>query len=195
MKIKNGLIIDSSSYIASPNFDDRPLDIDIDLIVIHSISLPKGIFSGDAITKLFCNRFDIADFAAYPEFIASEFQTLASTRVSAHLLIRRDGTIIQYVPFTKRAWHAGISCFCGRDNCNDFSIGIEVEGTDDLPYEDIQYCQLARVTVSLLHAYPNITLDRIVGHSDIAPARKTDPGDFFDWQYYRRLLRTLLIPV
>jgi AmpD protein len=165
----------------SPHYDDRPKGTSIDLLVIHGISLPPGEFGGDAIDALFLNQLDPT---AHPYF-----QQIAHLHVSAHLLIRRDGQIIQYVPFTKRAWHAGTSQFDGRQQCNDFSIGIELEGTDDIPYEICQYQQLAALTRTLMQVYPDIQNDRIVGHSDIAPHRKTDPGAAFDWIYYRQLVK------
>jgi len=159
------------------NCNLRPSNAVIDLLVIHGISLPPGQFGGTAIDDLFCNRLDCTSHPSFSE--------LADTRVSAHLLIRRDGSITQFVPFLLRAWHAGKSRFAGRDNCNDFSVGIELEGTDHIPYEQTQYQALIRVTRELMARYPAITLDRIVGHCDIAPGRKTDPGERFDWCYYK----------
>jgi N-acetyl-anhydromuramoyl-L-alanine amidase len=164
----------------SPNCDDRPIGTAIDLLVIHGISLPPGKFEGEAIDALFHN---CLDENAHPYF-----QQIARLRVSAHVLIRRDGQLIQYVPFIKRAWHAGISQFAGRQQCNDFSIGIELEGADDIPYATYQYKQLAVLTHILMRNYPGIHRNRIVGHSDIAPGRKTDPGPAFDWSYYHQLL-------
>lgn len=167
-------------FIASPNCDDRPVGTVIDLLVIHGISLPPGKFGGDAIQALFTNQLDPT---AHPYF-----QTIAHLKVSAHVLIRRDGEVIQFVPFQKRAWHAGESSFQERKRCNDFSIGIELEGADTVPYEPIQYRRLAELTRVLMRFYPGITPQRIVGHSDIAPGRKTDPGPAFDWQYFFNLL-------
>jgi len=164
----------------SPNHDDRPPGTDIDLLVIHNISLPPGQFGGPWIDDLFCNRLD-PDADPY-------FQDICGLRVAAHLLIRRDGELIQYVPLSKRAWHAGQSEFQGCSSCNDFSIGIELEGADDIPYADAQYQTLARVTYQIMQSYPAITSERIAGHSDIAPGRKTDPGSVFDWAYFRGLL-------
>lgn len=164
----------------SPNCDERPTGIDIDLLVIHGISLPPAQFGGRYIEDFFLNRLDPGAHAY--------FEGLRDMRVSAHALIRRDGEVVQFVPFGKRAWHAGVSRFCGRQRCNDFSIGIELEGTDDIPYEDAQYRRLARVTRQLMQAYPGIGKTRIAGHSDIAPGRKTDPGPAFDWQRYLGLL-------
>lgn len=164
-------LLKGTEYKPSPYCDERPLGTDIDCLVIHSMSLPKGQYGGTYIDDFFCGRL--------PEM---------GLKVSAHLLIRRTGHIPQFVPFSKRAWHAGESCFQGRTHCNDFSIGIELEGTDDSPYENIQYQKLAEVTRSLMQAYPTLTFERITGHSDIAPNRKTDPGPFFDWALYKALL-------
>lgn len=166
--------------IPSPNHDERPQGCVIDLLVIHAISLPPGEFGGHFIDDLFLNRLDPN---AHPFF-----RTIAELRVSSHLLVRRDGEIIQYVPFRQRAWHAGVSQFRGRHHCNDFSIGIELEGSDDVPYEDIQYRRLAELSRLLTLAWPGIEPDRIVGHSDIAPGRKTDPGKNFDWDSFYKLL-------
>ena len=164
----------------SPNYNQRPSATAVDLLVIHNISLPPGQFGGDHIHALFCNRLDCdADLA---------FDDLRNLEVSAHLLIDRAGAITQFVSFNDRAWHAGKSRFDGRDNCNDFSIGIELEGTDTLAYTDAQYSQLARVTYRLCHHFSALTSQRIVGHSDIAPERKSDPGPAFDWCRYRQLL-------
>lgn len=167
-------------YIPSPNFNDRPDENDINLIVIHGISLPRGQYGGDAITQLFTNNLNAKDHES--------FASLADLKVSSHLLIRRNGLLYQYVPFNKRAWHAGVSAFQGRENCNDYSIGIELEGCDDEEYTKDQYDQLVEVTKVLLENYPRITIDRIVGHSDVAPGRKTDPGVAFNWKYYKGLL-------
>lgn len=166
--------------IPSPNCSDRMEQDDISLLVIHNISLPPGQFGGSHIDALFCNQLDSQ---AHPYFA-----TICELRVSAHLLIRRDGAVVQYVPFNRKAWHAGKSSFAGREECNEYSIGIELEGTDDLPFTDRQYEQLARVTRVLMEAYPRITSERIAGHSDIAPGRKTDPGPCFDWVRYRALI-------
>ncbi|MCW9023897.1 MAG: 1,6-anhydro-N-acetylmuramyl-L-alanine amidase AmpD [Gammaproteobacteria bacterium] len=166
-------LLDCARQLTSPNQDERPGDGDIDLLVIHGISLPPGEFGGDAIDHFFTNQLDIQAHPFYSE--------IDGVQVSSHLLIRRDGEIVQYVPFNKRAWHAGASCFKDRDCCNDFSIGIELEGTDDLAYENIQYEQLNAVITALQQAYPAIKRENIVGHCDIAPERKTDPGPAFDW--------------
>lgn len=160
----------------SPNYDARPPDTVIDLLVIHNISLPPGEFGGDWIDDLFHNRLDPTAHAY--------FAAIAAVRVSAHFLIRRDGCLIQYVSCTQRAWHAGVSSFMGRERCNDFSIGIELEGTDTTPFTRAQYHTLAACTRHIRARYPAITLERIVGHSDIAPGRKTDPGPMFDWRCY-----------
>lgn len=173
MLIINGLL-DVARQVASPNCDARPAGEPVSLLVIHGISLPPGEFGGPWIDALFTNTLD----PAAHEY----FRTIHELRVSSHLLIRRDGEIVQYVPFEQRAWHAGVSCFEGRECCNDYSIGIELEGTDELPYTDEQYTQLAAVVSVLQQAYPAIGPGRITGHCDIAPGRKTDPGPVFDWQ-------------
>ena len=165
----------SARKLASPNFDERP-DDNVDLLVIHNISLPPGQFQGNHIEDFFCNRLDPG--------LHPYFETIADMRVSAHLLIRRDGQVIQFVPLNRRAWHAGVSSFQGRESCNDYSIGIELEGTDDLPYTEPQYRKLAEVTELIRRHYPAITKQRITGHCNIAPKRKTDPGPAFDWADY-----------
>lgn len=177
---KTGLL-DGATFIASPNCNQRPPETEINLLVIHGISLPAGKFGGDEVQALFTNTLDIAADPA--------FTPLADLHVSAHLFIRRDGTVIQFVPLHLRAWHAGVSHFEGRDNCNDFSIGVELEGTDEIPYTVVQYQQLVIIIRALQKSYPRITPERIVGHSDIAPGRKTDPGPAFDWHYLCALLR------
>jgi AmpD protein len=164
----------------SPNCDDRPANTTIDLLVIHAISLPEGEFGGPWIDQLFCNELKAAD--------QDEFKKICDLQVSAHILIRRDGELVQYVPFHHRAWHAGESTFDGCEKCNDFSIGIELEGSDNQTFEEIQYQQLAELARELIKHYPGITQERITGHSDIAPERKTDPGPKFDWKEFRRLL-------
>ena len=176
---KTGLI-ENVQYTASPNTDDQPTDKDIDLLVIHSISLPPGEYGGPWIEKLFTNQLP-ADEHPY-------FKEIHHMKVSSHVLIRRDGTLQQFVPFHQRAWHAGQSCYEGRETCNDFSIGIELEGTDDSEFEDIQYYQLAELINALDSSYDKINKDRLTGHSDIAPERKTDPGTGFDWDKLRALL-------
>lgn len=166
--------------ICSPNAGDRPDEGDISLLVIHNISLPPGQFGGGYIQQFFTNTLPCE---AHPYF-----SEIGHLQVSAHLLIERSGHMIQFVPFTKRAWHAGVSQFEGRENCNDFSIGIELEGTDDSPFMPQQYTALSEVTKLLMRYYPQITPERIAGHSDIAPGRKTDPGPAFDWALFRQLL-------
>lgn len=170
-------LLEPVTYLASPHHDDRPQNCPIDMIVVHGISLPPGQFGTDAVETFFCGKLD---FNSHPDFAS-----IAHLRVSSHLFIKRNGDIIQFVPFAKRAWHAGESHFQGKTRCNDFSIGIELEGTDVIPYEKRQYAQLQSVITALMQAYPTITHDRIVGHSDIAPGRKTDPGPAFDWNYLK----------
>jgi AmpD protein len=164
----------------SPNFDARPAGSSLDLIVVHGISLPPGSYGGPWIDRLFTNTL--------PSEAHPYFASINTMRVSSHLLVRRDGEITQYVRFTDRAWHAGASCYEGREACNDFSIGIELEGVDTQPYEDVQYEMLATVVRALCDAYAGLSPDRVVGHSDIAPGRKTDPGPAFDWARARRLV-------
>ncbi len=150
-------------------------------MVIHNISLPPGQFEGDCVEQFFCNRLDPE---AHPYFAQ-----IAALQVSAHFYIRRDGTLVQFVDMYARAWHAGVSCFQGRENCNDFSLGVELAGTDDTPYTEAQYQTLARLTRQLMARFAALTRDRIVGHCDIAPGRKTDPGPSFDWALYHGLLQ------
>jgi AmpD protein len=166
--------------ILSPNFDDRPDAEDISLIVIHCISLSPGEFGHSYVDQLFCNRLNPA---AHPYF-----EAIHQLKVSAHLLIKRGGEITQYVPFDKRAWHAGLSSYQGRERCNEFSIGIELEGAEDVPYTEAQYRQLAAAIEALLKTYPRLSTQRIAGHSEIAPGRKTDPGAVFDWERLRQSL-------
>jgi AmpD protein len=173
-------LLQGVDYQASPNCDDRPSGTEVELLVIHGISLPPGQFGGPYINDLFLNRLDPN---AHPYF-----EAIHKLTVSAHFLIRRDGVITQFVPLQKRAWHAGVSEFCGRQRCNDFSVGIELEGADDIPYEDIQYERLSELTRAIQRVFPRIGQDNIVGHCDIAPGRKTDPGLAFDWARYRRRL-------
>jgi len=160
--------------VESPNADCRPAGVDAQLIVVHGISLPPGEFGGSAIDALFCNQLDPDAHPYYCE--------IASLEVSAHALIRRDGDITQYVPFHLRAWHAGQSSYQGREACNDFSVGIELEGCDTLPYEDAQYRSLSQLILALRRAYPTLATAPVVGHEHIAPGRKTDPGPTFNWQ-------------
>ena len=175
--IRTGLV-EGIPYIPSPNCDDRPANAGIDVLVIHAISLPPGHFGGPGIEQLFCNRLDPNAHPYYREIQGLE--------VSAHLVIRRDGAMCQFVPLHRRAWHAGKSCCEGRTRVNDFSIGIELEGTDDVPFEEAQYRALRVITHVLMRTYPAITPARIYGHADISPGRKTDPGPHFDWPRYRR---------
>ena len=173
-------LISGAQFRASPHRDARPPGTAIDLLVIHGISLPPGEFGGPWIERLF--------LGTLPEDGHPYFKAIAGLRVSPHLLIRRDGPLVQFVPFHERAWHAGSSSFQGREACNDYSIVIEIEGDDTTPYAAAQYPVLASVTAALLRAYPGITPARIVGHSDIAPGRKTDPGPAFDWARFRDIL-------
>ena len=166
-------LIRPAKQCPSPNQDDRPAGVVPDLIILHGISLPPGEYGGDAIESFFTNCLDCD---SHPYFAA-----IRDVRVSAHLLIRRSGDLIQFVPFARRAWHAGDSSFRGRSCCNDYSIGIELEGTDDTPYTDQQYMNLAAVISAVCESYPGISARQIAGHCDVAPGRKTDPGPAFDW--------------
>jgi AmpD protein len=170
-------LLEGARFIPSPNCDERPDATAIELLVVHAISLPPGEFGGPGIEQLFLNRLDPA---AHPYYAG-----IATLRVSAHMLVRRTGEIVQFVPCVKRAWHAGPSQWRGRPRCNDYSIGIELEGADDQPFEARQYAVLAELTRAVQCTYP---IAEIVGHSDIAPGRKTDPGPCFDWTCYRALL-------
>lgn len=183
--MQTGLTVDAASgYLRgalrehSPNQDARPDGARPELVVLHGISLPPGVFGGEGVHALFTNTLDSGAHTFYAE--------IASLRVSAHVFVRRDGGLVQYVPFHRRAWHAGRSCWQGRQACNDFSVGIELEGTDDHPYSEAQYAVLVPLCRTLMAAYPDLGPDRIVGHCDIAPERKTDPGPAFDWQRLRR---------
>lgn len=167
-----------ASRYASPNFDSRPNNTDISLLVIHNISLPPGRFGGGHIHDFFLNHLDVSS--------DPYFEQIQQMKVSAHFLIERTGTVNQFVSCLDRAWHAGQSSFEGRVRCNDFSIGIELEGTDELPYEDAQYRSLQAVYLALAHHFPCINIDRIVGHEHIAPGRKTDPGPAFDWSRFKQ---------
>jgi N-acetyl-anhydromuramoyl-L-alanine amidase len=166
--------------VLSPHWDQRPAGLTPELIVIHGISLPPGEYGGPWIERLFTG--------GLPPQAHPYFSEVAALRVSAHLLLRRDGKLIQFVPFSQRAWHAGSSSWQGRDNCNDFSVGIELEGSDECAYESAQYQNLAAVIQALCAAYPGLSAQRVVGHSDIAPGRKSDPGAAFDWARLRALL-------
>lgn len=181
MQLNDGWLV-GVRKVPSPHFDDRPDGELPSLLVVHNISLPPGQFGGPWIDALFTGTLDAGADPFFAEIV--------HLRVSAHCLIRRDGEIVQYVPFTKRAWHAGVSCYQGRERCNDFSIGIELEGTDTLAYTDAQYHQLAAITRTLGQVYPELT-EHLTGHSDIAPQRKTDPGPAFDWDRFRALVAAL----
>ncbi len=172
--------LDAAELIRSPNCDARPDGARIKLIVVHGISLPPAQFGGGYIQQFFCNNLDSAE---HPYF-----ETICDMRVSAHCLVERDGGLVQFVSFRDRAWHAGVSEWRGQGACNDFSVGIELEGCDDQAYESPQYETLAALVTSLREKYPTIEADAITGHSDIAPGRKTDPGPAFDWQKLHRLL-------
>ena len=175
MEIENHLI-KNIKYIRSPNFNERSQNSSIKLIVIHAISLPPKEYGGDYVENFFLNKLKISDHEYFKE--------IKDLKVSSHLYIKRDGEIIQFVPFDKRAWHAGISNYKGKEDCNDFSIGIELEGCDDDIYEEEQYKSLIQVTKALIKEYDLISKKRITGHSDIAPERKTDPGKYFEWNRY-----------
>jgi AmpD protein len=166
-------LLEGVRQVLSPHQDARPEGMAPDLLVIHNISLPPAEFGGPWIEKLFNGHL--------PPDVHPYFATVHAARVSAHVLVRRDGEVVQFVPFHRRAWHAGASQYEGRSACNDFSIGIEIEGTDDIFFEDAQYDAARQVIMALLEAYPMLSTTRVVGHSDIAPGRKTDPGPAFDW--------------
>ncbi|HIP81542.1 MAG TPA: 1,6-anhydro-N-acetylmuramyl-L-alanine amidase AmpD [Leucothrix mucor] len=176
---KTGLLTNARINL-SPNCDDRSDEDDMHLIVIHNISLPPNEYGGEGIDQLFTNTLDKSEHSFYEE--------IYELRVSSHLLIRRDGEIVQYVPFHKRAWHAGVSQFLGRDVCNDFSIGIEMEGTDFEPFTKMQYKVLEKTLLALIKTYPNLKANGITGHEHIAPGRKTDPGPYFDWEKLSKAL-------
>jgi len=166
--------------VTSPNCDERPEDCEISLVVVHGISLPPGQYGGPEIDHFFTNTLDARAHSYFAE--------VAGMKVSSHLLVRRDGELVQYVPFRKRAWHAGESCYQGRAACNDFSIGIELEGQDEEPYTDAQYEVLADVLKALIDTYPGLSENSLAGHCDISPQRKTDPGPAFDWHRLRQQL-------
>jgi AmpD protein len=174
--VKTGLMT-GVKQVLSPFFDERPAGVTPDLLVLHGISLPPGEFGGPWVARLFTGNLPGDVHPSFPERVG--------LRVSAHLFIRRDGEVVQFVSLNDRAWHAGKSSWQGRDACNDYSIGIECEGTDEVPYTEAQYHTLWKLLPMLLEAYPAITPDRIVGHSDVAPGRKTDPGPSFDWAAIR----------
>ena len=180
--IQNGEL-SPAEQVASPNFSERPVGVAIDLVVVHSISLPPGDYGSGAIQRFFCNRLDSSEH--------SYFEEIAGLRVSAHALIERSGKVTQFVNFDCRAWHAGRSAHEGREECNDFSVGIELEGADYDVFEEEQYQSLAALIIALESSYEGVTTERIVGHSDIAPGRKTDPGTGFDWQRLGREIARL----
>ena len=174
--------------VLSTHFDDRPGGAVPELIIVHGISLPPGEYGGASIEQLFTGTL--------PRHAHPFFATIPPGRVSAHVLVRRDGTPVQFVPFGARAWHAGISEYQGRPSCNDYSVGIELEGTDTTPYEEVQYRTLTAVIAALLACYPTLAATRVVGHSDVAPGRKLDPGAKFDWPYLKKLLaRSAAAPI
>lgn len=168
--------LQEAEFCASTHFNSRPDPQDISLLVVHNIALPPRTYGGGWVEKFFQGEL--------PAEVHPYFASLQGVRVSAHLLIERTGRLVQFVGFDQRAWHAGQSCYQGRENCNDFSIGIEMEGSDDQPYTQVQYQQLVQVTRQLMKTYPGITRERICGHAQVAPGRKTDPGPAFDWQSY-----------
>lgn len=172
--------LDTADRVYSPNYDSRPPHVDISLIVLHCISLPPGEFGGNTVDQLFTNTLDETE---HPYF-----RTIHHLKVSAHVFIRRTGQITQYVPFHQRAWHAGVSAYRGESDCNNFSIGIELEGTGQTPYTDEQYAQLADLIQTLLEHYPTLSPKRIAGHNAVSPGRKQDPGDSFEWDRLYRLL-------
>lgn len=169
-------LLEGARFIASPNCDSRPRAAVIEVIVVHAISLPPGKFGGPGVEQLFCNRLDPAEDPSYAE--------IHPLKVSAHFLVRRGGEIVQFVSLHQRAWHAGRSYCEGRKDTNDFSVGIELEGSDDVPFEEAQYRALSLLTQEIMRVYPAVTPDRIYGHADIAPGRKTDPGPNFHWGRY-----------
>jgi len=173
-------LMEGVRQVLSPHRDARPQGVEPDLIVMHGISLPPGEYGGPWIDRLFTGNL--------PREVHPYFATISGMRVSSHLLVRRDGEVVQFVPFPLRAWHAGASSYEGRSACNDFSIGIELEGEDEQPYADAQYHSAAAAVGALLEAYPTLSATRIAGHSQISPGRKTDPGPAFDWQRFRSLI-------
>jgi len=172
--------VDQAEFLASPNFSERPRGVKISLLVIHNISLPPGEFGGNHVIDFFLNKLDSSQHPF--------FEKISDMKVSSHLFLDRKGKLIQFVGLDKKAWHAGVSEFKDQEECNDFSIGIELEGTDTDPYTDAQYDSLISLTNCLMESYPGITKERVVGHSDIAPDRKTDPGESFNWSRYKNSL-------
>lgn len=172
-------VVSGAKQLASPNFNLRPQGEKLSLLVIHNISLPPAKFGTNHVEDFFLNQLRVEDDPFFTQ--------IEQLKVSAHLFIKRNGQITQFVNLNQRAWHAGVSSFEGRQGCNDFSIGIELEGTDDIPYEKIQYQVLARLSVLIARSYPLISPQNTCGHDAIAPGRKTDPGEAFDWSFYRQL--------
>jgi AmpD protein len=175
--------LDAAAHLPSPNFGERPAGEQVSLVVVHNISLPPDEFGGEWVEQFFLNQLDPQ---AHPYFA-----TIAAAQVSAHFYIRRDGRVIQFVDCDRRAWHAGSSVWCGRENCNDYSVGIELEGSDSVAFADEQYAALWVVLDALQVRYP---ITHVAGHSDVAPGRKTDPGPFFDWDVLRQRYPTLVLP-
>jgi AmpD protein len=175
MEIENH-IIKNIKFVNSPNFNERPENTKISLIVIHSISLPPNVYGNNYVEDFFMNKLIISDH--------DYFQEIQDMRVSSHLYIKRTGEIIQFVPFNKKAWHAGLSSYMNEENCNEFSIGIELEGYHTEKYTNHQYKSLLEVSKALINTYKDLNKDNIVGHSDISPGRKEDPGKYFEWNYY-----------
>ncbi|WP_324682365.1 1,6-anhydro-N-acetylmuramyl-L-alanine amidase AmpD [Bibersteinia trehalosi] len=182
LTIENGWLT-AQKQVISPHFSERPDVQDISLLVIHYISLPPEEFGGDFIDRFFSGTLDPT--------LHPYFEEIKDLRVSAHCLINRKGEITQYVSFNDMAWHAGISCFAGREKCNEFSIGIELEGSNNQPFTEAQYQTLAKLSKEIMATYPQITPERIAGHNQIAPERKIDPGQYFDWDYYHKLLQAV----
>ena len=184
MHTNNGIskhIAINAKYIETSHCAERPEPSQISLLVIHNISLPPNQFGGDYVQDLFTGQLD-PDAHPY-------FREIYQLRVSAHCFIRRNGSIMQFVPFNKSAWHAGVSSYQGQQKCNDYSIGIELEGADNIPYTNEQYLALSELAKNIMLQYPGVGLGQIVGHQDIAPGRKTDPGSAFDWSRFRQMLR------
>jgi N-acetyl-anhydromuramoyl-L-alanine amidase len=177
-------LLAAARQVLSPHYDERPGGALPELLLVHGISLPPGEFGGPWIDRLFTGTLPADAHPSFPE--------RAGLKVSAHALIRRDGAIVQYVPFAARAWHAGVSEYRGRPACNDFSIGVELEGADEVPYTDAQYATLVALAAALLETYPSMSAAAIVGHSEVAPGRKTDPGPAFEWARLRALLAARL---
>ena len=178
--IRHKGVYTKAKQVCSPFFNERPAGTAVSLLVIHCISLPEGVYGGKQIEHFFTGCLDCTEH--------DSFTDLQGLEVSAHCVIRRDGVVEQYVAFDNRAWHAGVSSFDGVQACNDYSIGIELEGTDKSAYTQAQYIALAELTKELIHHYPSLTKQRIIGHSGIAPGRKSDPGYLFDWNHYLDLL-------